>query len=611
MRERLAETKDHVVEDHKKTLGLLAQYLWQKNQNSTKLRIICSVLCLILAKVASVWVPVFYRDMVNHLNQINQSQSIMVGLILAYGLTKFMQTLFSELRDLIFIKVSQRSRRSVALKTFKHLHNLSLRFHLNRQTGGLSRVIERGTSGIHSILYFMLFNIVPTFLELSFIAILFFFYFGPLYSFVILVTVLTYMGSTLIITEWRIKFRRSMNRTDEQANSKAIDSLINFETVKYFNNEDFEYQRFDQSLLNYEKAALKSQSSLTLLNASQNLIIVTGTVSLLYLAYSDMVANKINIGEFVMINTYMMQLFLPLNFLGFVYRQLKQSLVDVDKMFKLMDEDSEVKDIKNATHLTPGPGAVRFESVSFSYHKERPIIKNLSLTIPPGQTVAIVGESGSGKSTLIRLLYRFYNVDQGRILIDGQDINLVSQSSLRKSIGIVPQDTVLFNESISYNIKYGNPEADESKMLEACQLAQLERLIDHSPQGLETIVGERGLKVSGGEKQRIAIARTIMKDPSILVLDEATSALDTKTEKEIEAAIEQVSKNRTTIIIAHRLSTIIHADLIVCLKKGELVESGSHQELLQQRGEYYSMWQRQKEIDIYQTKLQEISSDTP
>ena len=590
-------------QNHLQTLRSLWRYIWPENQANVKIRVVLALGCLIIAKALSSGLPILYKDMINELNSESSRASLMVLLIVAYGAVRFSQSAFGELRDFIFAKVAQASKRAIALETFEHLHKLSLNYHLSRQTGGLSRVIERGTSAIQFVLSFMLFNIVPTFIELFFVTILLTYYFDWAYAAVTFFTVFTYCVFTLVCTEWRLKYRRSMNRSDERANTKAIDSLLNFETVKYFNNEENEYRRFDKALRSYESAAIKSQNSLSLLNAGQNAIIAIGTVLILYMAFSDVEKGNQDIGSFVMVNTYMMQLFLPLNFLGFVYRQMKQSFTDMDKMMAVRKNTPEVLDKADAKALKINKGAIEFKNVCFSYNKSRQILKDLSFKIEPGETVAIVGETGSGKSTIIRLLFRFYEIDSGKIFIDDQSIQEVNQDSLRKNIGIVPQDTVLFNDSIAYNIQYGNLDADFDAVRAAGKSAQIIDFIDSLEEGMETQVGERGLKLSGGEKQRIAIARTILKNPPILALDEATSALDTKTETEISSALRDVSKNRTTIIIAHRLSTIVHADNIIVLKKGEISEQGSHQALLEQKGEYFAMWERQKEIASYEEKI--------
>jgi ATP-binding cassette subfamily B protein len=510
---------------------------------------------------------------------------------------------FAELRDAVFAKVGQRAIRTVGLETFRHLHALALRFHLDRQTGGLTRAIERGTKGIDFLLNFMLFNILPTLLEILMVCGILWGLFNFWYALVTFVTVASYIAYTFIITEWRIKFRRRMNETDSQANTRAIDSLLNYETVKYFGNEEHEAKRFDRSLARYEKAAVLSKSSLSLLNIGQAVIIGTGLVIMMLMAGNGVVAGELTIGEFTMVHIYLMQLFQPLNFLGFVYREIKQSLIDMEAMFNLLHVEQEISDPPDSEPLKIGSGEVSFENVSFGYDSRRGILKQVSFNVAPGKTLAIVGSSGAGKSTVSRLLFRFYDVDEGAIKIDGQDIRSVTQNSVRASIAIVPQDTVLFNDTIRYNIGYGRPDASVGEIENAAKTAALHDFILKMPDGYQTIVGERGLKLSGGEKQRVAIARAILKQPKILIFDEATSALDTRTEREIQAALKAVSANHTTLVIAHRLSTVVDADEIVVFEQGEIIERGTHEELLADGGTYAAMWQRQQEAES------EISSD--
>lgn len=581
--------------NHRATLKVLIGHLWPKQQLSLRIRVVFSVICLIGAKVVNVYTPILYKDAVNALSEIPSEIVFPVAIILSYGLAKILTSFFAELRDFLFIRVSQHAQRSLALNTFKHLHNLSLAFHLNRQTGGLSRVIERALRGIQFFLSFMLFNILPTLMELCFVLGILFYYFDYRYPAITVITIITYISFTLSITEWRLKFRKKMNAKDSEANTKAIDSLLNFETVKYFTNADFEYQRYDKSLAGYESAAIESQRSLSFLNVGQASIIGCGTLSMMYIAAAGVMEGKHSIGDFVLANTYMMQLFMPLNLLGFVYREMKQGLIDMEKMFELLNVSPEIQDEPNAVNLEIANETVEFREVNFSYDQERQILKKINFKIEPGQTVALVGPSGSGKSTISKLLFRFYDPQQGQILINDIDISKVTQQSVRESIGIVPQDTVLFNDTIGYNIHYGNQKAAWEKVLHASDLAQLTTFIKKLPKGFETMVGERGLKLSGGEKQRVAIARTILKNPKILVFDEATSALDTKTEQEIQSALEDVSRGRTTLIIAHRLSTVQKADKILVLQDGEIKESGNHNELLQQKGLYQQMWQLQQE----------------
>ncbi|MEQ9364970.1 MAG: ABC transporter ATP-binding protein/permease [Leptospirales bacterium] len=612
---------------HWGTLATLGRYLWPRGRLDLRIRVVLAVLALILAKVVNVVVPYLYKLAVDALTgetgakPVTEAASgaadetlliiVPITIILAYGGARVLSQAFGELRDLIFIKVGQHSQRSIALDTFRHLHGLSLGFHLERQTGGLSRVIERGVRGISFVLSFMLFNILPTLLEIFLvIGVLLYAYYetSPAFAVITFGTIFLYIVFTLVITDWRLKYRRNMNQNDTEANTKAIDSLINYETVKYFGNEEHEYARYDRALAGYEQAAVKSQGSLTVLNLSQGLTIGAGLVAVMYLAAEGVAAGELTVGDFVLINTYLIQLYLPLNFLGFVYREVKQSLTDMDKMFELLEVGADVRDEAGAVVLNAGPGKVEFRNVSFAYKPDRSIIDNLSFTVPPGRTTAIVGPSGAGKSTISRLLFRFYDVDAGGILIDGQDLREVSQKSLRAAIGVVPQDTVLFNDTIGYNIAYGRPGAEKSAVQEAARLARIDRFVSDLPEGYETTVGERGMKVSGGEKQRIAIARAILKSPRIMLFDEATSALDSHTEKEIQASLREVSKDRTTLVIAHRLSTIVDADEILVLKQGRLVERGKHSELLRKGGEYAEMWRKQQEAEELREKVQEIQA---
>jgi ABC-type transport system involved in Fe-S cluster assembly fused permease/ATPase subunit len=582
-------------ENQSKIVLFLLRHLWPEGKSTLKLRVCFSLLLLLCAKLVSVSVPVIFKELVNTLNEPSQLVTMPLYLVIAYGIARTIQIAFGELRDLIFIKVSQHAKRNIALDTFKQMHFLSLSFHLDRQTGGLSRIIERGTRAVQFILSFMLFSIIPTLLEIFLVAAMMYWLLDYRYALIIVVTVAVYVVLTLCITEWRLKHRREMNLQDTKANTKAVDSLLNYETVKYFNNEEHEYQRFDSSLEAYEKSAVQSQLSLSLLNIGQALIISIGTIALLGLACSEVAAGVLSIGDFAMLSSYMMQLFLPLNFLGFVYREMKQSLIDMAKMVELNELDIQIKDEPEAPDLKVSASKIAFENVSFSYNNDREIIKDLNFVIRPGETVAIVGPSGSGKSTISRLLFRFYDPSSGRITIDGQDIKEVTQLSLRKAIGVVPQDTVLFNDTIGYNINYGQPSAGEEKVSQAAKAAKLDTFIGNLKKGMKTGVGERGLKLSGGEKQRVSIARTILKSPPILVFDEATSALDTHTEKEIQVELDQLSSKKTTLIIAHRLSTIMNADLILVLVDGSIVESGNHEALLEKNGSYASMWKRQQE----------------
>lgn len=609
---------------HWGTLASLGRYLWPGGRLDLRLRVVLAVCALILAKLVNVGVPYLYKLAVDALTGESSAAQdtadsaaaaetlvivVPLTVILAYGGARVLAQAFGELRDLFFIKVGQHSQRSIALDTFRHLHGLSLAFHLERQTGGLSRVIERGVRGISFVLSFMLFNILPTLLEIFLVTgILLYAYHETSSAFAIITftTIFLYIVFTLVITDWRLKYRRKMNKNDTEANTKAIDSLINYETVKYFGNEEHEYARYDRALAGYEAAAVKSQGSLSILNLSQGLTIGAGLVAVMYLAAKGVADGNLTVGDFVLINTYLIQLYLPLNFLGFVYREMKQSLTDMDKMFELLEVNTDVRDESDAEELAAGPGRVEFRGVSFAYKSDRPIIEDLSFTVPPGATTAIVGPSGAGKSTISRLLFRFYDADSGSILIDGQDLRSLTQKSLRAAIGVVPQDTVLFNDTIGYNIAYGRPGADETAVRNAARLARIAGFIEALPEGYETTVGERGMKVSGGEKQRIAIARAILKGPRIMLFDEATSALDSHTEKEIQASLREVSKNRTTLVIAHRLSTIVDADEILVLKAGRLVERGKHAELLSRNGEYAEMWRKQQEAEELREKVEQV-----
>jgi ATP-binding cassette subfamily B protein len=593
-------THDPAVERktrHWKTIKTLGIYLWPRGRKDLKFRVILAVVFLLAAKVLNVYVPFLLKISIDRLSAPNTLLVAPVGVILAYGLARVMVQVFGELRDLTFVKVGQHAQRTIALTTFQHLHELSLEFHLSRQTGGLSRVIERGTRGIQFVLNFMTFNILPTLVEILLVTGILWTHFGFWYAAVIFSTISVYIAMTLAVTEWRLKFRQHMNAQETSANTKAIDSLLNYETVKYFGNEEHEYRRFDESLRKYETAAVQSQSSLTLLNVLQASVIGVGLLTVMVMAANDVAKGQRTVGDFVLVNTFLIQLYLPLNFLGFVYREIKNSLVDMDKMFELREVHASVADRMDAPALHVGAGRIEFMDVRFHYAANREILKGISFTVEPGRTLAIVGPSGAGKSTISRLLFRFYDVTNGAIRIDGQDVRSVTQASLRAAIGIVPQDTVLFNDSIGYNIHYGNPAASEVEVQRAARLANIDAFIESLPTGYTTPVGERGLKLSGGEKQRVAIARTILKDPRILLFDEATSALDSHNEKEIQASLRQISKDRTTLVIAHRLSTIVDADEIIVLKNGQIVERGVHRALLAANGEYAAMWRRQQQSD--------------
>ena len=572
----------------------LLPYIWQ-----FKGRVMLALALLTLAKLANVGIPLALKASVDALDpQLQDSIYLPVAMLVTYGLLRFTSSLFSELRDALFAKVIFRSVRRISGKIFKHLHNLSLRFHLQRQTGGISRDIERGSRGISFLLNFMIFNIIPTLVEIGLVTIILLSNYDSIFALITTGTILFYIIYTLVITEWRMRFRRKMNEMDSKANNQAIDSLINYETVKYFNNEDYELKRYDKTLSLWETSAIKNQTSLSLLNIGQGIIIAVGLTSLMLLAAQGVVEQRLTIGDLVLINAFLLQLYLPLGFLGFVYREIRHSLADMERMFKLLDEQQETVDTENAYPIKIEQGTIEFSHVNFHYDPTRQILKDINFTLPAGQKLAIVGASGSGKSTLVRLLFRFYDIQSGAITIDGINIDHVQQHSLRQSIGVVPQDTVLFNESIYHNILYGNPDVDKDAVIAAAKQAHIHEFISRLPDGYDTLVGERGLKLSGGEKQRVAIARTLLKNPHILIFDEATSALDSHSEKAINQALESISEHKTTLVIAHRLSTTVNADMILVLDHGIIIERGNHQQLLAQQGHYAAMWALQQSEGI-------------
>ena len=580
-----------------KTFKLLFPFLWPNKRSDLRKRVSLALVCLILAKVASVYTPLILGRSVDSLTELSSGVNLLmlipIALIISYGVVRIASLTFEGMRDALFSKVSQHAIREVSLTIFKHLHSLSLQFHLNRQTGALSKFIDRGTKGIDFLLRYVIFNVVPTFIEIILVTIILLNLYGYFYALITIITITIYVILTFIITQWRVQFRRDMNSADNSVSTKMIDSLLNFETVKYFNNENHEFNRLDVSLKKYELAANKSRHSLSLLNIAQIIVIMSGITIMLVMTAFGIRSNDISIGGFVVINAYMLQLYQPLNFLGSVYREIQQSLVDMENMFNLLDEKSKVKDSLKQLKIN-SKTEIKFSNISFGYDERRTVIKDISFEVPNGKKVAIVGPTGAGKSTISRLLFRFYDPTNGSIYINDENINSISQHSLRKIIGVVPQDTVLFNDTIHYNISYGDPKASEDDIINAAKNADIHNFVISLPDGYETIVGERGLKLSGGEKQRVAIARTFLKNPKILFFDEATSALDSSTEKEIQKNLENMSKDKTTLIISHRLSTAAYADNIIVLDKGSIIEQGSHNYLLDLKGKYFEMWEKQK-----------------
>lgn len=573
-------------------LATLLPYLW-----TYKWRVGLALVCLIAAKMANVGVPLVLKNLIDSLTLPTGSMQAMlvlpVGILIAYGVLRLSTTLFTELREYLFARVTQRAVRTIALKVFQHLHALSMRFHLNRQTGGMTRDIERGTRGISSLVSYTLFSILPTLVEITLVLVYLALHYDIWFTLITLGALISYVIFTIVVTEWRTHFRRTMNDLDSKASTRAIDSLINYETVKYFGNEEYEARRYDEGLQRYERAAVKSQSSLSLLNTGQSSIIALAVTLILWRATQQVIDGRMTLGDLVLVNAFMIQLYIPLNFLGVIYREIKQSMADMERLFSLLEQNKEIADAENATPLQTRGAEIAFSHVDFGYESNRQILHDVDFTIAAGTTTAVVGHSGSGKSTLSRLLFRFYDVSAGSIMIDGQDIRTVLQQSLRQAIGIVPQDTVLFNDTIEYNIAYGRPGAQRSDIVAAAKSAYIHDFIESLPNGYDTMVGERGLKLSGGEKQRVAIARTLLKQPAILIFDEATSALDTHAEQAIQSQLKEIARDRTTLVIAHRLSTIVDAAQILVLEHGRIIERGTHVQLLAANGTYASMWRHQ------------------
>ncbi len=598
------------------TIRHLWSYMWPSDRFDLKVRVMLAIGALLLAKTATTMVPFAYKAVIDSLGAQADNPELLLGIavplvfVFAYGMANIIDNGFQQLRDILFAGVGQHAVRRLAFETFSHLHRLSLRFHLQRRIGGLSRVVERGTKGIETIVRFTMLNTAPALVEFIIVGGIFAYMFGFTLLAALIITIWAYIWFTIRASNWRIGIRRDMNESDADANSKAVDSLLNYETVKYFGNEELEARRFDASMEKYERSAISMWTSLGFLNFGQGIIFWAGMIVIGLFSANGVLTGQFSIGDFVLINTFMLQIYRPLNFIGFVYREIRQGLADIEEMFMLLDQDPEIVDKPDAKPLVIDGPVVRFENVSFHYDADRPILKNVSFEVPAGKTIAVVGPSGAGKSTISRLIYRFYDVADGRVTIDGQDVRDVQQKSLRAAIGMVPQDTVLFNDTIAYNVGYGREGASTEEIAQAANMAQIGEVIKTLPKGFETPVGERGLKLSGGEKQRVAIARTILKAPPILILDEATSALDTQTERDIQSALDAVSENRTTLVIAHRLSTVINADEIIVLKSGEIVERGKHKELLAQDGLYAQMWQRQLEANQAEEHLRKVTKET-